>query len=111
MLAHEAGDAAPVPERAAGEEAAVGHGLMVVDHDRAGHVPALPAGLARAVREVDVVAVETEAFVEAAELVEHLAAEEEEAAEQPVRRSRLPGVLVQEGALPLGPLGVEHLAQ
>ena len=35
VLAHEAGDAAPVPERPAREEAAVGDGLVVVDHDRA----------------------------------------------------------------------------
>ena len=47
--------------------------------------PALPAGLPGPVAEVDVLAVEAEAFVEAAELVEHLAAQEEERAEHPVR--------------------------
>ena len=69
MLADEAGDAAPVPERAPRQEAAVGDGLVMVDHDRLRHVPALPAGLACSIGKVDVVAVEAVALVEAAELV------------------------------------------
>src|SRR3954454_19951232 len=71
VLAHEAPDAAPVPKRAAREEAPVGDSLVVVDDDRVGYVPALPAGLARAVGEVDVVAVQSIALIEAAELLEH----------------------------------------
>ena len=98
MLADEAGDAAPVPERPAGEEALVGDGLVVVDHDRFGDVPPLPAGLARAVGEVDVLAVEPVALVEAAELVEQLAAEEEERAEQPVGERRLGRVARRAGS-------------
>src|SRR4051812_1657477 len=78
VLAHEAHDAAPVPERAPREKAAVGHGLVVVDDDRAGDVPALPAGLLRPVGEVDVLAVEVVALVEPAELLEQLPSKEEE---------------------------------
>ena len=96
VLADEAGDAAPVPERPPGEEALVGDGLVVVDRDRLRDVPALPAGLARAVGEVDLLAVEPVALVEAAELVEQLAAEEEERAEQPVGGGRLGRVLVEQ---------------
>ena len=111
MLADEAGDAAPVPERPAGEQALVGDGLVVVDRDRLGDVPPLPAGEARAVGEVDLLAVEPVALVEAAELVEQLSAEEEEGAEQPVRECRVGRVLVEQivAALPL--LRLEQAAE
>src|SRR5207237_6035399 len=73
VLAYEAPDAAPVPERPPREEPPVCHRLVVVDDDRVRHVPPLPPGLARAVREVDVVAVQPVALVGAAELLQHLA--------------------------------------
>jgi hypothetical protein len=111
MLAHEPGHAAPVPERAASEEAAVGGRLMVVDHDRFGDVPALPAGLARSVGEVDVFAVEVIALVEAAEFVERLATQEEEGAEEPVGRRGLGGTLVEQVVPTLAALGMEEAAQ
>ncbi len=60
-----------------------------------GHVPALPAGAGGAVAEVDVLAVEAEALVEAAELLEHRAAQEQEAAEHPVGLDRLGRPLVE----------------
>src|SRR5688500_10009516 len=52
-------------------------------------VPALPAGPRRAVRKVDVLAVEAEALVEPAELVQHGAPKQQEGAEHPVRLDRL----------------------
>src|SRR3954464_4722264 len=84
MFADEPRDAAPVPERAPGEPPPVGLGLVLVPYDRAGDVPALPAGLRRAVLQVDVLAVEAERGIESAELVEHRPAQEQEAAEHPV---------------------------
>ena len=100
-----------MPERSPGEEAAVGHGLVVVDHDRLGHVPALPAGLAGPVGEIDVVAVEPVSLVEAAELGQELAAEEEEGAEQPVGLHGSVRPLVEEVVIALAALRVEHTAQ
>ena len=52
-------------------------------------VPALPAGLRGPVAQVDVLAVEAEALVEAAQLVQHLAAQEQEGAQHPVGFDRL----------------------
>src|SRR5581483_10103869 len=95
VLAYEAEDAAPVPQRAAGEEAPIGKRVPAVGHDRRRHVPALPPGLRRAVAEVDLLAVHREARVEAAELVEHRAPEEQEAAEHPVRLDRPGRALVE----------------
>src|SRR5262249_60117501 len=48
-----------------------------------------------AVADVDVLTVEPEARVEAAELLEHPAPEQEETAEQPVGAHRLGGILVE----------------
>src|SRR5918999_3105217 len=69
--------------------------------DRRWDVPALPTGLRGAVAEVDVFAVQAEALVEAAQLVEHRAAEHQEPAEHPVRLDRLVRLLVEQvvGAL------------
>ena len=88
VLAHEARDPAPVPERAPRQPAGVGLGLVLVRDDRRRHVPALPAGLHGAVLKVDVLAVEAKALVEPAELLEHRAAQHQEAAEHPVGRHR-----------------------
>ena len=52
--------------------------------------------LRRAVAEVDLLAVHAKALVEAAELVEHRAAEEQAAAEHPVGLDGLGGTLVEE---------------
>jgi hypothetical protein len=93
MLADEAEDAAPVPERMSGDEAAVADDGVAVLDEGLRHVPALPARLRRSVPEVDV-AVEPKALVEAAELFEHLAAQEQEGAEHPVGRDRLGGTLL-----------------
>src|ERR1051326_4741520 len=95
MLAREARDAAPVPEGPAREETPVGLALPLVADDRRRDVPALPARLRGAIAEIDVLAVQREAGVEAAELVEHRAAEAEEAAEQPVGLHRLDGLLAE----------------
>src|SRR5580765_5702845 len=84
MFASETEDPAPVPEGPAREEPAVGHPLPFVVNDRIGDVPALPAGLRGAVAEVDVLAVEAEAGVEPADLSQHRATQEHEAAEHPV---------------------------
>jgi hypothetical protein len=106
MLAYEAQDPAPVQERPAGQERAVGDGGVGVHHTRGGDVPALPASRRSPVGEVDVLAVEAEAFVEAAELVEHLAAEQQERAEHPVGFDRIGGPVVVEV-----PLGVQPAAK
>src|SRR5579872_2194069 len=63
VLTDEANDPAPVPERAAGEQAAVGQRMVGVADDGLGHVPPLPACLHCAVLEVDVLTVEAEARV------------------------------------------------
>ena len=84
MLAHEAQDSTPVPQRPSRQQPPVGDGLVLVAYDRGGDVPALPAGEHRAVLQVDVLAVEPEARVETAELDEHGAAQQQEAAEHPV---------------------------
>src|SRR4051812_36735892 len=89
MLAHEPRDAAPVPERPPREKPGIRLALPFVPHDGGGHIPALPARLRRAVRDIDVFAVEPEAGVEPAELLEHRAAQEHETTEQPVRLHRL----------------------
>src|SRR5262249_2875176 len=95
MLAHEAHDAAPVPQRPAGEEAHVRLPPPPVVDDGGRDIPALPACLRCAVADVDVLTVEPEARVEAAELLEHPAPEQEETAEQPVGAHRLGGILVE----------------
>ena len=74
---------------------AVGRTLPFVVDDRFGHIPAFPAGSGRAVAEVDVLTVEPEAGVKAPELVQHRAAKQEEAAEQPVGGHRLGRLLVE----------------
>src|SRR5215213_3431981 len=89
MLTDEAPDAAPVPERPPCEESRVRLAFPFVPHDGGGHVPALPARLRGAVGEIDVFAVEPEAGVEAAELLEHRAAQEHETPEEPIRPHRL----------------------
>ena len=76
-LPHEAGDAAPVPDRPACEEALVGHGLVMVDVSTACGTYHRSQPALSAVGEVDLLAVEPVALVEAAELVEQLSAEEE----------------------------------
>src|SRR5262249_15159455 len=85
---------APVPKRAPREPAFVGFGLVLMAHDGRGDVPTLPAGLGRAVLQIDVLSVEAKARIEAADLVQHRATNEQEAAEHPVglnglRRRRL----------------------
>src|SRR4051812_50074099 len=80
----------------------------MVDRDCLGHVPPLPAELGGAVGQVDVVAVEPVTLVQAAELFQHLPAEKEEGAEQPVRRGRLDWMLVQEEVAAPGLLWVEQ---
>src|SRR6188472_162360 len=70
VLAHEAHHPGPVPDRPPRQPALVGLGLVLVPHDRRGNVPALPAGEHRPVLQVDVLAVEAEALVEAPELLE-----------------------------------------
>src|SRR3954453_21812207 len=95
MLADVARDSAPVPARPPRQEAPVRDRNMPVRDDRGRHVPALPARPCGAVGEVDVLAVEAEALVEAAELVEHRAAQKQEAAEHPVRLDGPGGPLVE----------------
>src|SRR5690349_9058074 len=91
MLAHEPHDPRPVPERAAGEPVLVRLGLVLVTDDGGRDVPPLPPGLHRAVLKIDVLAVEAEALVEAAELLEHRPAHEQEPAEHPIRLNGLAG--------------------
>src|SRR5262245_7055055 len=81
VLAHEAQDSAPVPDCAACQEAVVGNRGVRVHDDRLGHVPALPACSCCSVTEVDVLPVEAVASIKAAELVEHVAAQEKERGE------------------------------
>ena len=100
-----------VPERAPREEAPVGHGRVVVRDDGGRHVPALPARVRGAVAEVDVLAVEAEARVEAAELVEHRAAQEQEGAEHPVGLDRLGRALVEVVVRALALVAADELAQ
>src|SRR6266545_851182 len=95
MLPHEARDAAPVPQRSPREKASVRLPLPFVVHDGRGDVPTLPPRPRRAITQVDVLAVEAKAGVEAADLVEHVAAEENEPAEQPVRLHRPRDVLAE----------------
>ena len=78
-----------MPERAAGEPAPVGLGLVLVAHDRGRDVPALPAGQHRAVLRGRCPRRRGGTLVEAAELVEHRPAQEQEAAEHPVGLDRL----------------------
>src|SRR5918996_5275287 len=63
MLADEARDPAPMPERSSGQEAAVDDRVVVVGDKGRGHVPALPACFRRPVAEVDVLSVEAVAGV------------------------------------------------
>ena len=72
-----------------------------VADDRGRHVPALPPGLRGPVAEVDVLAVHAEARVEAAELLEHRPAHEQERGEHPVGLHGLLGSLVEEVVRPL----------
>src|SRR5919108_3970870 len=111
MLADEAGDAAPVPERVAAEEPPVRLGSMGMPDDRVRDVPALPAGLGSSIGEVDLLAVEAVAVVEAAELVEHLAAQEQERAQHPVGLDRLLRPLVEQVVIPLALLRAEQAPQ
>src|SRR5439155_26054074 len=92
-------------------EPAVGDSLVVVDRDCLRDVPALPTGLAGAVGEVDLLDVEPVALVEAAKLLEHLASEEEESAEQPIRGGRVGRVLVEQVVAALAPSRRQHAAQ
>src|SRR5438874_11615664 len=101
MLAHEAQDALPVPERPPGEQPAIRVRVPRVPHDRRGDAPALPACPGGPVAEVDVLAVHAEAAVEATELVQHRPAQEEEGAEHPVRLDGLRRPLVEEVVPPL----------
>src|SRR3954465_15956030 len=96
MLADEAHDAAPVPKRPPGQKTLVGDSLVRVADDRLGDVPALPTGFRGPVAEMHVLAVEPEPGVEAAELVEHLAAEEQERGQHPLCGSGLGGAVLQE---------------
>jgi hypothetical protein len=82
-----------------------------VGDDGVGHVPALPAGLRGAVAEVDVLAVEAEAGVEAAELVQQLPSQEQERAEHPVRLHRLRRELVELVVLDLARLRAQDLPE
>src|SRR4030095_319059 len=84
---------------------------MGVCDDRFGHVPAFPAGLRGPVAEVDVLAVETEAGIEAAEVVEHLAAKQEDRGRHPVGRSGLRRALVELVVVDLSCLRAQGLPQ
>src|ERR1700742_302898 len=95
MLAHEAKDPAPVPQRPPRQQAVIGDSLVLVLDDGSRDVPARPARAPCAVTEVDVLAVEEEALVEAAELVEQSTAQHQEAAEHPVGLDRLGRALVE----------------
>src|SRR5919202_6474441 len=108
MLADEARDPAPVPPGAPREETAVGLALPLVPHARLGDEPPLPTRLRGAIAEVDVLAVEAEALVEATEFVEHLAAQEQERAHHPVGLDRGRRAVVQQVVRPLPPLGIEE---
>src|SRR6266536_4897305 len=96
MLAHEPQDAAPVPEGSARQQPVVDLGRVALRDHGSRDVPALPACLRRAVTELDVLAVEAEALVEAPELVKPLATEKEERAQHPVCGDRLARALVQQ---------------
>src|SRR3954467_12378125 len=84
MLPHEPEDARPVPQRAPGQPTLVGLGLVLVPDDGLRHVPPLPPGTQRAVLQGDVLAVQAEALVEPAELLEHRPPQEQEAAPHPI---------------------------
>src|SRR2546422_8453202 len=101
MLANESRDSAPLPERSPSEQLAVDNGRVKVSNDRGRDVPALPPGFGSPVTEVDVLAVETELFVEAAELLEHFASKQQERGEHPIRLDRLGRPLVQKVVVPL----------
>jgi hypothetical protein len=73
----------------------IGDRLVLVVDGRARDVPPVPARLRGAITQVDVLAVEAEALVEAAELLEHRATEQQEAAEHPVGLDGLRRPLVQ----------------
>src|SRR5439155_21024013 len=111
VLADEARDAAPVPECPPGEEPAIGLGRVDVADYRLRHVPALPARLLGPVAEIDVLPIHAEARVEAAQLVEHLPAEQQEGSEHPVRFGRLGRPVLEQVMLALPGLGVEYIAQ
>src|SRR6266545_1712112 len=96
MLSCEVEHRSPVPERAPREERVISDRRVGVLHDRLRYVPALPAGLRHPVTQLDVLAVQPEAFVEAAELVERGPPKEEESAEHPVGLDRLGRALVEE---------------
>ena len=73
-----------MPERPPREPAPVGLRFVFVADDCRRNVPALPPGEHRAILQVDVLAVQAKGRIEAAELVEHLPPQQEEAAEHPV---------------------------
>src|SRR6476659_8112651 len=89
MLADEAQDSTPEPESSACEDSVVRDRRMCVYDDCVGNVPAFPTRFRGSVTEVDVLAVEPEAGIEPAELVDHLAAKEQERGEHPVSVNRL----------------------
>ena len=111
MLADEPGDAPPVPERPTRQEPLVGHPSMGVNDGGGGNEPALPARAHRPVAEIDVLAVEAEAVVEAAELIEHLTPQEDERADQPLGVGGLGRLLVQEVVVALARPWVEEPAK
>src|SRR6266536_6403555 len=111
MLPDEPADAAPVPERPAGEEPAVGLGSVDVRDDGLGHIPALPARTRCAIAEVDVLAVESVALVESAELIEQLPAKKQECAQHPVGLDRAGGTVVELVVSPLALLRVDEPSQ
>src|SRR5215203_5313692 len=96
MLPHEAEDALPLPQRPPRQERPVRHPSVGVSNPSSRNVPALPTSLRGPVGEVDVLAIQPEAFVEAAELVERFAAQEQEGAEHPVDLRRLLRRLVED---------------
>src|SRR5207248_10785350 len=77
VLAKKARHRVQMPEVPACEEVLVDHGLVLVAYDRGRNPPPLPAGLHRAVAEIDVLDVQLVARIPAADLTEHRAAHEE----------------------------------
>src|SRR5437773_6806205 len=108
MLAHKPRDRAPVPEGLPRQEPPVRDRGVLMPNGRLGDVPALPAGPRRAVTEIDVLSVEAVTLVEAAQLVEHVAPQEEERGEHPVGLDRLGRPLVEQVVVPLPCLRMEE---
>src|SRR2546423_5168838 len=78
-----------MPERVLRQELLVDHGCVLVAHDGGRDVPPLPAGTGGTVVEVYVLAIHAEAGIPAADLVEHLAPQQNERAEHRVGGNRL----------------------